>query len=337
MDHRPDGWQRRDLLRLVAGLPLVGLLGACAPSPLIVPDADSSPMPAPTLDDARRSAAQAAASLAALAARSAELPDAEPAFAAWCSALAEQHRAHQVVLSQADPLGGVQADHTALEAIEPDPTPPLGSAAEAQALLAAGERSLAEQLARVLVDPPTTPSLALLWISQWLAAEVTAQVFAAETSAQFGPAPVVGGAVPAETEMGGLPEARQVLLSHQRALVFGLQTLLGRAAAGDPAQNLLATRLGEAMRERDLSAAAIVASGASPAPVAPVYELPGDADDPAQRAQIWGRLEAGVLAGWARLAAVAPDERQAACQAALVQAGRSRGHGQALPYWPGWV
>ena len=96
-------------------------------------------------------------------------------------------------------------------------------------------------------------------------------------------------------------------------------------------------RLGEAMRERDETAAQITASGATPAPAEPNYTLPGDATDPAQRAQVWAGLELAVLAGWTRLAAADPADRETAASRALSQAARVRSLGKPLPYWPGWV
>ena len=146
-----------------------------------------------------------------------------------------------------------------------------------------------------------------------------------------------GDAVPAETEVGDRTTALQVLLGHQRALVFGLQALLGRVAADDPLVDVIGGRLGEAMRERDETAARITASGATPAPAEPNYTLPGDATDPAQRAQVWAGLELAVLAGWTRLAAADPADRETAASRALSQAARVRSLGKPLPYWPGWV
>ena len=330
-------WPRRDFLGLLAGGSAASLLVACAPSPLVTPGAVLSPMPAPTLDDRRRAAATAVAGLAALAQDCASLAVVDAGVHDWCAALADQHRSHVQVLAQADPLGGVQADHTPLEPIEPGAVPTPSDLSSALALLARQETALATLLGPTVSDADQSPSMALLWISLRLAARVSADALAGGPGASLGPAHVIGGAVPAQVEVGDLVMARQVLLSHQRALVFGLQALLGRIAFDDPVADTLGARLGEAMRERDLTAASISASGDEPQAPSPGYELPGDELDPAQREPIWGRLELAVLAGWVRVAAADAAERESACEMALLQAGRARSHGERLPYWPGWV
>lgn len=329
--------RRRGLLQLFVGGGAGLLLSACAPSPLVTPNANRSPVPAPTLDAARREAARASATLAALADGCATVVDAAAPFVDWCTAVAEQHRAHQTVLSQADPLGGVQSDHTPLELIEPTPIPVPATQAEAMTLLAAEEKGFAESLSPSVADADQSASNALLWISLRLAAQVATAAFGAASLDALGPSPVPGDAVPAETEVGDRITALQVLLGHQRALVFGLQALLGRVAADDPLVDVIGGRLGEAMRERDETAAQITASGATPAPAEPNYTLPGDATDPAQRAQVWAGLELAVLAGWTRLAAADPADRETAASRALSQAARVRSLGKPLPYWPGWV
>lgn len=330
-------WTRRSLLRLGLLLPLAGVAG-CAPSPLITPDDGSSPMPAPSMDEPRRVAARAAAGLAELATACAGIAGIDGVLATWLTALAAQHRAHQQVLSQADPLGGVQTDHTPLEPIEASPLPVPGDQAAAMALLATQHAALAETLTPMVTDGTQAPSMALLWISQQLAARVAAAALEAGEVGRLGPAPAAGGAVPAElADPGNATDARQVLLSHQRTLVFGLQALLGRLAHDDPQVDVITARLGQAMRERDATVAAIEQAGGSAEPPAAEYQLPGDPTDASQRSQIWGRLELAVLAGWARLAAVDDAERTAAVDQAAVAAGRTRAQGIALTHWPGWV
>ena len=44
-----------------------------------------------------------------------------------------------------------------------------------------------------------------------------------------------------------------------------------------------------------------------------------------------------MLAGWTRLAAADPADRETAASRALSQAARVRSLGKPLPYWPGWV
>lgn len=317
---------------------MVAGLAACAPSPLITPQADSSPMPAPTMDQSRRLAARAAADLAELASGCAAMAGADAGLADWLSALADQHRAHQTVLTQADPLGGVQSDHTPLEEIIASPLPVPATQDEAMRLLAAQHNRLADTLQPMVDDPASEPGMALLWISQQLAARVTAAALEPADAARLGPPPTAGGAVPAELSApGDAEQSRQVLLSHQRALVFGLQSMLGQAAHADPRATALGERLGQAMRERDRTAALISDTGASPEPAAAEYELPEGAADPAERELAWGRLEYAVSAAWARVAAVDTAGREEAGANALVQANRARDHGFALPYWPGWV
>lgn len=329
---------RRQLLGLLA----VGALGlaGCAPSPIITAGAGATPQPAPTLSDARRSAARAAATLADAASAGAAVAGVEAGVAAWLTALAEQYRAHHQVLVQADPLGGVQADHAPLEQIASAGFEAPLDHAQAVGLLAGLCSAHAEDLAGVVaaLDADDSPGLALFWISQQVAAQAYSAVLAAGDGAGLGAAPVAGAAVPAELAEPGTPdEARQVLLSHQRALVFGLQTMLGRLNFDDPMVNTVTARLGEAMRERDATAAALTAAGATPEPPAAQYQLPGDAADPAQRDSIWGRLELAVATGWARLAAVDASGRIDATAAMQAQCVRARELGVALPYWPGWV
>lgn len=339
-DHH-RGLRRREFMRLALAGSAAVTLAACAPNPLIT--ADQSPKPQPTLDDARRQTAQSAADLAALATACAGLEDADEAFAAWCTALAAQHQAHLSVLCQADPLGGVLADPTPIEQITAA-TPAVPAAqAEAMQVLAQRHAELAELTSSVAAtqsggsDADQTAGMALLWISQWLCAQVAATAFGSGDAAALSPAPVQGEAVPARTEMGDAAQARQVVLSHQRALVFGLQALYGRADYTQPIDGQLAARLSEAMRERDATAAAITAGGATPEPQPPEYAMPGEVTDPSQTAQIWGALELAVMNAWARLAAVDAAGRADASQQALTQAGRARDLGTALPFWPGWV
>ena len=329
--------RRRGLLQLFAGGGAGLLLSACAPSPLIASDADRSPVPAPTLNTPRRDAARASASLAALADGCAKVADAGASFVDWCTAVAEQHRNHQVVLSQANPLGGVQTDHTPLEPIEPTPIPVPTTQAEAMTLLAAEETALAVSLSPSITEADQSASNALLWISLRLAAQVSAAAFGAASVDALGPFPVPGDAVPAETEVGDRMTSLQVLLGHQRALVFGLQALLGRLAADDPQVDVVGNRLGEAMRERDETAAQVTASRGTPVGAEPNYTLPGDITDPAQHTRVWAGLEFAVLAGWTRLAAASAADRETAADWAFRQAVRVRGLGEPLPFWPGWV
>ncbi|MGI5952676.1 MAG: DUF4439 domain-containing protein [Brooklawnia sp.] len=332
------GLTRRNFLQYAAGLPVVAGLAACAPSPLITPQADTSPMPAPTMDQPRRLAARAAADLAELASGCAAIAEADGRLTDWLAALAEQHRAHQTVLSQADPLGGVQSDHSPLEEIVASPLPVPATQDDVMRVLAAQHNRLADILQPMVDDPASEPGMALLWISQQLAARITAAAMEPADVAGLGPPPTAGGAVPAELSApGDAEQARQVLLSHQRALVFGLQAMLGQAAHDDPVAAALGDRLGQAMRERDQTAAQISDTGTSPEPAAAEYELPGGSADPSQRELTWGRLEYAVAAAWARVAAMDAAGREDASANALVQASRARDHGFALPYWPGWV
>ncbi len=170
-----------------------------------------------------------------------------------------------------------------------------------------------------------------------VAARNTAAVMINGNPASLGPAPQTGTAVPAPLEPGTVDDARQVLLSRQRALVFGLQAVLGRINFDDPMVNVVNARLAEAMRERDATAEAITAAGEVPAPQPPEFEMPGDTTDPAQRDQIWGQLEAAVLAAWGRLGAVDASGRDNAIAQMLLQATRARDRGVGLPHWPGWV
>ncbi|WP_341729879.1 DUF4439 domain-containing protein [Brooklawnia sp.] len=335
--------RRRTFLQLALAGSASGALAACAPSPLISPD--ETPHVQPTLDDARRQTAQATADLIALADGCAAIPGADPAFVSWCSALSAQHGAHLTVLCQADPLGGVLADPTPIEEITAGELAIPGSQAEAAGALAAQETALADLISALPTsavgadaDAGLAGSMALLWISQLLCAQLAAQVLGSGDGSAFNrPVPVAGDAVPAKTEMGDLGAAEQVLLSQQRALVFGLQALYGRVDYLDPTADLLAARLGEAMRERDAVAATIVASEATPEPQPPEYTMPGDVTDATQTALIWGALEVNVMNAWARLGAVDASSRTQAVQQGMAQAGRAGDRGVALSYWPGWV
>ncbi|GAA2184514.1 hypothetical protein GCM10009785_32750 [Brooklawnia cerclae] len=333
----PDAdWTRRRFLALL-GMGAAGVLTACSPSPLITAGGERSASATPTLDDKRRAAAVGAATLADLASGCAGIPGADPTFAAWCTALADTHTAHLTVLAQADPLGGVQADHSPIDDVASRGVGVPGSPEEALTVLAAQETALADLLAPIAVGSATSSAWALLWLSQALATRVYAAALAGGSIDALGPAPVEGTAVPAEVDAGTPADARQVLLSHQRALVFGLQTLLGRLGYGDARVDAVTQRLGEAMRERDDTSAAITATGATASAPPPEFTLPGDATDSAQIERIWGELELAVMAGWARLAAADADGRADALDQMVTQAGRARSHGVALPHWPGWV
>ena len=334
------GWRavsRRHFLVGAAVAPALGWLVSCTPSPLIDSGTERTPMPAPTVSEQCLAAAELTQGLLTMTMAATELPNVTDQFADWCRALAQLHQTHLTVLLQANPLGGVQANHTPLATPPPFRWTPFANQAIAMAQIADAESLLAAKAAEFAGTAELTSPMALFWVAQVVSARTHGLALAQADPARLGPAPVVGAAVPAEFSLGNPNEARQVLLSHQRALVFGLQTILGSSARGGEHDPAIATRLVQAMQERDATAAQLRQASAEPDPPAKQYELPGQAGDPGQHHQIWGRLEYAVLTGWGRLAATDATARETATAQMITQAGRARDLGVALPYWPGWV
>lgn len=339
--HAPSGLARRSFLRLAGcGVGMAALAG-CSPSPLV--DLAPTPSSIPTLDANRRAIAQANADLAVLASTSSLLAGIDDPFKVWAESLADQHLAYQKLLCQADPLAGVKANPTPVETIT-GAAASVRSQSEAAQLIAAKESDLADLISSVASEPNTQSadsdqlaSMSLVWISQWLSASVARDAMIHEDSSVLGPPPVAGSVVPALTTIGTTAEAQQVVLTHQRALIFGLQAIYSRIVHPDDTKNLIYQRIGQVMRERDAMSSEITASGQTPPAQPPEYDIPGDITDPSQAQQIWGSLELAAMNAFARLAAVDDADRITAAGQALDHAERAHTLTTALPYWPGWV
>ncbi|WP_143052765.1 DUF4439 domain-containing protein [Propionibacterium cyclohexanicum] len=318
----------------------IGALSGCAPSPVVVGSPAAGSASPAQLDAHRREAVREETSLAALnssCASGAAAWSAPAGFGEWCAAAAKAHAHHATVLAQADPLGGVNADHSPLMA-SPSPSAPAGGPsglAEALVALRTGYETLAASHLGVALAQ-TEPVTAMLWASLYCYADAGRQLVTAHgDGASFAVPTGEGSAVPARIVLGSRDETLQVLLSRVDALRFGLQAMIGRS--GDT-QTQMVDRVAAVEELRNSIATQLASASARPSAPAIAYTLPGDVNDPSSWPQIWGKLESGVLAAWVPVAATSTGtERSKALASMAAQSLQAPSHGVALSWWPGWV
>lgn len=251
-------------------------------------------------------------------------------FAPWCQAVAEMHETHAQVLRQTDPLGGAGAQESVWVSVTPTSPAPLPADLDATlSALKTAETALAAAQAR-RADTVADPAMALIFLSAAIAAQAHRSTGVV--------APVPAEVAPVPFEAGSPAEARQILLSHLDAAIFGFETGLGQMPFSDGRRAPALKRLDDLRAERDAVAAEIVAASATPQPARAGYELPGVVGTPDQIAALWGNLELAVLQAQARLAVSLPTgSRSAVVTAALNQVDQISRWRVPLSYWPGWV
>lgn len=255
-------------------------------------------------------------------------------FREWCSAASGAHSAHVTVLLQADPLGGVTTNRTPVEAMA-SASPAAGSLGEALQAVASQYQATAASHRKTALTQ-TDPAMAMMWVSLDCFAGFGAHLFAAHPDgASLGTPVAQGSAVPARIAVGSRTEALQVLLSRIDELSFGLTSMIGRSGNNEPQ---MSARFTEVQGLRNAVSVQITAASASPTAPAVDYTLPGNVNDPNDWSRLWGQLEAGVLAGWAPVAASsAGADRSSAMDSMVAQSPQPVTRGVPLSWWPGWL
>ncbi len=333
------GISRRVLLGALAAAGGAVVLSGCSPNPVVSGDRRTTKVQrAATLPESQRDAAVIELGLAAafteLSAR-AEGWAADPGTPQWCRAAATAHAAHAGVLVQADPLAGAHGDRTPLASLPAATPAPANDLTQALIQIETQLSAAIDRYRQLLAD--RIGAEALLFVSLQACAQALLSAVEAKLAGNgLGPALEAGAAVPVRVEVGSRAETLAVTLTHLDALVYALQTAIGRLPRRDPLAVTLETRLPQAQTERNQVAALIAGVGATPGAPQLHYELPpfGTA---LQMGNAIGALERNVMDGWARVAAASEVERAAALLAMNAQAAQVRARGVALSYWPGWV
>lgn len=264
--------------------------------------------------------------LASVLAAAARLPQSGlPAgFAAWSASAAAMCAVHARVLSQDDPLvvrAGGSASPSASTKPSGQPSAVVAGIAKSATALAAAHTTRC--LAAAAGDE------ALLWASLATAA----------TSLQtVSRAPVRATHAPVHCDVGTPAAADTVLLDRVHSMIYGLGVVIGQLPIGDALVSTGRARLNEVMLLRDQLQARIRGAGATPAPPALSYPLPGGTSGVAALQQTWGHLEYALLAAFGRRAAATTGgDRSAALREMIAQVPRVVGRGVPLDDWPGWV
>ncbi|MDO4785132.1 MAG: hypothetical protein Q3997_08645 [Propionibacteriaceae bacterium] len=167
------------------------------------------------------------------------------------------------------------------------------------------------------------PALALFYAS--LAACASASPTLALSGGDAAPRPFIAGTPAA---------AREVLLTRVWALVYALETGIGRFPRGAEPREAGLARLAEAKLLRD---ELLAHPGlASPPQQRSDYDLGGPLNTDQEVLAGWARAELAVLGAWGRLAAVSRDDPRP-LDAMLAQVPQVERWGQGLPTWPGWA
>lgn len=251
-------------------------------------------------------------------------------FAPWCDAVAAMHETHALVLQRKDPLAGagqegpvwISATPSSSSVSLPDLDSALTKLSEAETGLAKNHAGRADR-----IDDPAT---ALIFLSSALAAQ------AHRSSGVV--APVPAAVAPVRFEAGSPDQAREIVLTHLDAAIFGFETGLGQMPFADARRAPGLERLDQLRTQRDQVAAEILAASQTPQPAHAGYELPGVVGTPDEIAALWGNLELGTLQAQARLAVSLPaGSRAEVISASLVQVDQVSRWRVPLSYWPGWV
>lgn len=132
------------------------------------------------------------------------------------------------------------------------------------------------------------------------------------------------GAEPSPVET--LSDQQYAALTHVWALIYGLESSLGRARNDKALREELSTRLASAQSLRDE-----LRLGLTTPSQPPVFELPGPINTSAEIRSVWRALEVRLLEALVLLAAEQPDDDRWAAQLQRTQAVGGR-----IPRWPGW-
>lgn len=123
-----------------------------------------------------------------------------------------------------------------------------------------------------------------------------------------------------------LSDQQYAALTHVWALVYGLESSLGRARNDKALQEELSKRLASAQSLRDELRRGLTAPSQPPA-----FQLPGPISTSAEIRSAWRTLEVRLLEALVLLAAEQPDDDHWSAQLQHTQAIGGR-----VPRWPGW-
>ncbi len=313
---------RRTLLRL----PLLVVVGGCAPSPVILGVPGDVPDPEPPTRSAEEELV--AAWVAGFAAKVDELAltpaawGADEASIAWIMALQEQASAHVSRVVADDPvIGGptVFPTPSAVGNTDVAPTTPAGALVALTDEVAAGAPIL-----RAGVESASVAQDRLLYASLVVA-----------MNASLAPAlpPIAGGAAPAPFSDVDETASLAVALGHARALITGLELGLGRLPSANDLRTAGKERLDIVKEVRNT----LIASLADDLPEVDVWELPNAMSTPAEILAAWATLESNLLDAFGTLTAAATPGAAAWLDSMLAQVPWVHRWGGRLPYWPGWV
>ena len=132
------------------------------------------------------------------------------------------------------------------------------------------------------------------------------------------------GAEPSPVET--LSDQQYAALTHVWALVYGLESSLGRARNDKALREELSKRLASAQSLRDELRRGLTAPSQPPA-----FQLPGPISTSAEIRSVWRTLEVRLLEALVLLAAEQPDDDHWSAQLQHTQAIGGR-----VPRWPGW-
>nr|WP_108871727.1 hypothetical protein [Tessaracoccus timonensis] len=132
------------------------------------------------------------------------------------------------------------------------------------------------------------------------------------------------GAEPSPVET--LSDQQYAALTHVWALIYGLESCLGRTRNDKALREELSTRLASAQSLRDELRRGLTTPSQPPA-----FELPGPINTSAEIRSVWRTLEVRLLEALVLLAAEQPDDDRWAVQLQYTQAIGGR-----IPRWPGW-
>lgn len=303
-------WTRRAVVIGALGL------GGCAVTDPVIYPTDAVRTPArPTISPEQAASLAGELQLtAALSAASTLQTDAK----AWATAQLDARHQHALRLRAIDPL---------LPGEQPDVDTPTATPGGPMALAKVAAAALDQHRSRALALAGREQPLALFYAS--LAAS-------AHSCTAPGVAPVAGTGAPRPFAPATPTAVYPIVLTRCWALIYGLESGLGRLDAKSARYAEGLARLADAKQLRDDLLAR--PDLAHPPTQLANYDLGGPVTTEAEALAAWGRLELALLGAWGRLAAASTGDAAAyALDAMIGQAGRVQQWGAPLPYWPGWV
>ncbi len=312
---------------------LAGWLTGCRTTltPTPTPSPGTSTAATPPIDRASLAADLLASAALFGVAAAPKLRDSSDSLRKWAAAAQAMAQRQAEVLSAEDPLAAGTSSGTPTPASVAPTSTASGTGSTAKAVLAAiaqHQRALEGRLVQACLAS-TDGDQALLYGSLAVTSRVTQAV-----------GPVVGrtSVSPAAGPIATAVEARGVLLTRVQALIQGLQRGLGVLSSGDALRTSGLARLVQVQALRDQLQQTLDNAGATPAPVALDYAMPGPLTTRSQISTTWGLLERGVLDAWLLVTGAAQGtERVEAQNQALGQVAQVSARGVGLTWWPGWV